>query len=322
MKFIFLAFILTLPFLNAREPISLFDGKSLEHWEGDPKIWRIEDNAITASIPEGKNLAKNQFLYWKEKVADFDLSLHYRITGGPTANSGIQIRSQKAASGHAAGYQCDLDDGKLWLGRIYDEHGRGLIAERGALTKIAPDGKNHVIPFSESSSLTRFAKANDWNQYLIKCRGNRIEIHINGIHFTTLEDYQENQADLSGLLAVQIHSGVGPAKVQFRDITLTAFDQKKTTPAKKTSPGIVPVDAPNIGFEKGNYDGWTQTGTVWSKGPIKGDTIATRGRGNSTHDGDFWAGGYEVWNSDEAQGTLTSTPVSYTHLTLPTIYSV
>ena len=313
MKFIFLAFILSLPFLNAQEPISLFDGKSLEHWEGDPKIWRIEDKAITASIPAGKNLAKNQFLYWKEKVADFDLSLNYRITGGPTANSGIQIRSKKDASGHAAGYQCDLDDGKLWLGRIYDEHGRGLIAERGALTKIAPDGKSHILPFSNPSSLTRFARLNDWNHYLIKCRGNRIEIHINGIHFTTLEDYQQNQADLSGLLAVQIHSGVGPAKVQFRDITLTAFNQKKTTPTKKASPGIVPVDAPNIGFEKGTYDGWTQTGTVWSKGPINGDTIATRGRGNSTHDGDFWAGGYEVWNSDEAQGTLTSTPFKVTH---------
>ena len=41
----------------------------------------------------------------------------------------------------------------------------------------------------------------------------------------------------------------------------------------------MPADAPNIGFEKGNYDGWTQTGTVWSKGPIKGDTIAGRNRG-------------------------------------------
>jgi hypothetical protein len=228
MKFIFLAFILSLPFLNAQEPISLFDGKSLEHWEGDPKIWRIEDKAITASIPAGKNLAKNQFLYWKEKVADFDLSLNYRITGGPTANSGIQIRSQKDASGHAAGYQCDLDDGKLWLGRIYDEHGRGLIAERGALTKIAPDGKSHILPFSNPSSLTRFARLNDWNHYLI----NAVAIVSRSTSMASTsppsEDYQQNQADLSGLLAVQIHSGVGPAKVQFRDITLTAFDQKKT----------------------------------------------------------------------------------------------
>jgi len=295
------------------KPLSLFDGKTLDQWEGNPSIWRVEDNAITASIPEGQSLKKNEFLYWNGTVADFDLSLHYRITGGPTANSGIQIRSQKDASGHAAGYQCDLDDGKLWLGRIYDEHGRGLIGERGALTKIAPDGKRHVIPFSEPPSLTRFAKAHEWNHYLIRARGPRIEIHINGIHFTTLEDYQDKQADHSGLLAVQIHSGVGPAKIQFRDIALTSFEQKIITPSLKPATGIVPVEAPNIGFEKGTLDGWTQTGTVWSKGPISGDTVAARGRGNSNHHGKFWVGGYEVWISDEAQGTLTSSPFKVTH---------
>ena len=315
MKLTFLALIFSLPLLNAQNPLSLFDGKTLDQWEGDPKIWRIEDNAIIASIPEGETLKKNEFLYWKGEVSDFDLKLKYRITGGPTANSGIQIRSQKDASGHAAGYQCDLDDGKLWLGRIYDEHGRGLIAERGALTKISSEGKRHSLPFSPPASLTRFAQINDWNEYFIRCRGHRIEIHINGIHFTTLEDSQQNEADLSGLLAVQIHSGAGPAKIQFRDITLTSYDQKKITPSNKpaSSPGIVPVNAPNIGFEKGSLDGWTQTGTVWSKGPIKGDSIAARNRGNSNHDGDFWIGGYEVWISDETQGTLTSSPFKVTH---------
>ena len=106
-------YFLALSLLQA-QPEVLFDGKSLEQWEGnDAALWRIEDGAITASIPEGERLAKNEFLYWKGTVTDFDLSLNYRITGGPTANSGIQVRSQKDASGHAAGYQCDLDDGKL-----------------------------------------------------------------------------------------------------------------------------------------------------------------------------------------------------------------
>ena len=214
----------------------IFDGNSLDGWEGNPDIWRIEDEAITASIPAGESLQKNEFLYWKGDVSDFELSLRYRITGGPTANSGIQIRSQKDASGHAVGYQCDLDDGKLWLGRIYDEHGRGLIGERGALTKISPVGERHVIPFSEPASLTRFAKADDWNHYLIRAQGNRIEVHINGVHFTTLVDYQRDQADLSGLLALQIHSGAGPAKIQFRDIVLTSLGKKKSALSERPNP--------------------------------------------------------------------------------------
>jgi len=306
----------------AAAPLSLFDGKSLDQWEGNPKIWHVEEGVITASIPEGGRLGKNEFLYWKGTVSDFDLSLQYRITGGPTANSGIQVRSQKDASGHAAGYQCDLDDGKLWLGRVYDEHGRGLIAERGALTKISAEGKRHSIPFSEPQSLTRFAKADDWNHYLIKARSNRIEVHINGIHFTTLEDFEHAQADLSGLLAVQIHSGSGPAKIEFREIYLTHFHQKSTASdsqekpkktAQKAEAGIVPPDAPNIGFEKGNLDGWTQTGNVFPNGPIAGDTIVARGRGHSNHHGEYWAGGYEVSKSDQSQGTLTSTAFKVTH---------
>jgi hypothetical protein len=119
----FLAFLLLSLCAHATKPQRLFDGKTLDQWQGTPGFWSVEDGAITASIEDGNTLSKNEFLYWKGEVADFDLNLHYRITGGPTANSGIQIRSQKDASGHAAGYQCDLDDGKLWLGADVPQKG-------------------------------------------------------------------------------------------------------------------------------------------------------------------------------------------------------
>ena len=298
------AFLLLSLCAHAAKPQILFDGKTLDQWQGTPGIWSIEDGALTASIEEGENLSKNEFLYWKDEVADFDLKLEYRISG-PTSNSGIQIRSKKNPDNHAAGYQADLDAGSVWLGRIYDEHGRGLIGERGTLTKISPAGERHSIPFSSPESLSRFAKTEDWNEYFIRCRGNRIEIHINGIHFTTLEDNQRNQADLAGRLAVQIHSGAGPAKIQFRNIRLTQFEPNPKSPTAAPRPGIVPKDAPNIGFENGNYEGWESTGTVWGKSPVKGDTIAVRERGNTHHQGSFWIGGYEEWESDEKQGTFT-----------------
>ena len=172
----------------------------------------MEDGAITASITDGERLGRNEFLYWKGEVADFELFLEYKITGGPTANSGIQIRSTKDASGHAVGYQCDLDDGKLWLGRIYDEHGRALIAERGALTKISTDGKRQSLPFSSPDSLQRFAKAEDWNHYLIRAVGNRIEIHINDIHFTTLDDVQVDRLIFPDFLVFSFTAGPVPPR--------------------------------------------------------------------------------------------------------------
>lgn len=204
---------------------SIFDGKTLNGWEGSPGIWKIEDGAITAEIPEGEKLAKNEFIYWENQVKDFELTLDFKITKG--TNSGIQIRSEKKDFNNIIGYQCDLDAGDEWLGVLYDEHDRGKIAERGGLTKILVNGKRTTFPFQENMELlNRKLVPNDWNQYHIKAIGNRIEIRINGDLYNIIEDYEKDKHDLSGALAFQLHSGSGPAKVQFKNIFIKELEPK------------------------------------------------------------------------------------------------
>ena len=305
----------TLASAHAQKVESLFDGKSLSGWSGNQQIWRVEDEAITASIDQGKNLKKNEFIFWNEELHGFDLSLEYRISGNATANSGIQFRSQRDAHGHAVGYQADLDAGMTWLGRIYDEHGRGFILERGTLTKISTEGKSHVIPFSSPESFQSIPRKSDWNTYRIFSQGHRTEIYVNGVHFSTLEDYETKKSDLKGLLAFQMHSGVGPAKIQFKNIQLKRLG--KTDPpvriTKKIDTSITPKDAPNIGFELGNLSDWKATGDAWKGQPVKGDTVAARGRGASGHTGRFWLGSYEASQSDKGTGTLTSSTFRVSH---------
>ena len=198
--------------LRAAEPVPLFDGKTLDGWQGTPELWRVEDGAITGEIKAGAQLNGNEWIYWKNEVHDFEVELEYRITGGPAANSGVQIRSQRAADGHASGLQCDLDDGAIWLGRIYDEHGRALVMERGNRVSIAPDGRRWADPFSEPKSFQSVPKANDWNSYRIKASGSHVEVWVNGVFFGALDDHETTAAEYSGLLAFQLHSGPGPAK--------------------------------------------------------------------------------------------------------------
>src|SRR5688500_2764023 len=88
---------------GAAEPAVLFNGKSLDGWEGTQGLWRVEDEAITGEIKAGESLGRNEWIYWKDEVDDFELEVEYRITGGPAANSGIQIRSQRDAKGTASG---------------------------------------------------------------------------------------------------------------------------------------------------------------------------------------------------------------------------
>ena len=79
--------------VNADEWQSLFDGQSLEGWDGNPQLWRVEDGAITGQTTADNTISKNQFLIWRGgDVDNFELELEYRIVAG---NSGIQYRSRE-----------------------------------------------------------------------------------------------------------------------------------------------------------------------------------------------------------------------------------
>jgi hypothetical protein len=61
-------------------------------------------------------------------------------------------------------------------------------------------------------------KADDWNQYEIRCEGTRIQLFVNGVR--TL-DYTETDPTipLFGIIAVQIHSGP-PSEAWYRNIAI------------------------------------------------------------------------------------------------------
>jgi putative membrane-bound dehydrogenase-like protein len=218
------------------EPI--FDGRSLDGWSGDTEYWHVEDEAITGVIPAGQSLRRNQFIFFDQDVHDFELELEYRISGDASANSGIQFRSQQVADGGATGYQADLDDGAAWLGRIYDEHGRELLVERGTRVSIAPDGRRWVDKFAEAAQFVSLPRRDEWNDYQLRASGPHIEVWINGRLCAVLDDHEQGAAEYSGRLAFQLHSGPGPAKVQFRNIRLknigqTAFPSRPATSPQK-----------------------------------------------------------------------------------------
>ncbi|WP_397381735.1 PVC-type heme-binding CxxCH protein [Prosthecobacter sp.] len=302
---------------------SIFDGKTLEHWSGKAEHWRVEDGAITGEIPANQQLKGNEWIFWNGEVHDFDLTIEFRITGGPSANSGIQYRCQQSPEGHASGYQADLDQGAVWLGRIYDEHGRALLVERGSRVSIAPDGRRWADVFAEPKSLAGVIKANDWNKYQITATASHVEVRVNDVLMSVLDDHEAKAAEWSGKIAFQLHSGPGPAKVQFRNIQLThlgktAMPQRSdsSTPVQTVSttefPSIPPPAELNLGFETGTLAGWKAEGDAFEKQPIEGDTVTIRKRGNSQHAGKFWIGGYER-SGDKGTGTLTSTSFVATH---------
>ena len=197
---------------------AIFDGKSLEGWDGKSDFWSVQDGALTGTTTKEKPTSGNTFIIWKGgELKDFHLKLKFRIDGG---NSGIQFRSTDHKNHVVGGYQADFDSGNGWTGSLYEERGRGILAKRGNAVKIAADGsrKESAGAVTEKEILES-VKAKDWNDYEVIVQGGHIVLKVNGKVSVDLEDSHEGKAAASGILALQLHAGP-PMVVQFKDIQL------------------------------------------------------------------------------------------------------
>jgi len=200
------------------EPI--FDGKTLNGWDGDPKFWRVEDGAIVGQTLVDRQPKQITFLIWRGgSPANFELKVKYKLTG---FNSGIQYRSVELPDIKYAmkGYQADMDGEQQYTGQIYEERARGFLAMRGQFTYIG-DGKKPglVGSLGDPAELKALIKSDDWNDLHIIARGNTLVQLLNGRVMSMLIDDDTANRKLDGLIGVQVHLGP-PMKIEVRDIRL------------------------------------------------------------------------------------------------------
>src|SRR5438093_11983768 len=190
----------------------IFNGKDLAGWSGRPQHWSVEEGAITGRTTKEHPAQGNNFLIWTNgTVSDFELRLSYRIVPDNDkgfANSGIQYRSKDFGNFVVGGYQADFEAGKTYSGILYEEQGRGILAQRGQMTWIQPDGKIRVVgSLGKSEEIQAQIKKEDWNDYVVIARGNHLTHVINGRVTADVTDDQETKAAKSGILALQLHQG-------------------------------------------------------------------------------------------------------------------
>jgi hypothetical protein len=178
--------------------VPLFDGKTFTGWEGNQKVFRIEDGAVVGGSLK-QPLPRNEFLATTKEYGDFELRLKFKLLGAE-ANGGVQIRSQRVPhSSEMRGYQADMGQG--YWGTLYDESRRGRT-----LAGPTPAEQRKFVHFG------------DWNDYRILCQGRRVQLWVNG---KPTVDYTEPDASLSqrGLIGLQIHGG-GPTEAWYKDIAI------------------------------------------------------------------------------------------------------
>jgi putative heme-binding domain-containing protein len=141
---------------NAKD---FFNGKDLTGWDGDPKLWSVQDGEIVGKSPE-----------------DFKLTLKLKLVPNKE-NSGVQFRSEPLPDGEMKGPQADVGLG--WWGKLYEESGRGVLSDNKATEKVV--------------------KVDDWNEYVIIAEGSRVKTYLNGELCVDVDDPKISRRGIFGL---------------------------------------------------------------------------------------------------------------------------
>jgi len=198
--------VLSLGLSAESEKISLFDGKSLLGWNGNPEYFRVQDSCIVAGRLD-RPIRGNQFLVSDQDFHNFDLVFESKLTG-KGKNAGVQFWSQRVPySTEMIGYQCDIGsfkDGFLW-GWLYDESRR-----------------NRFLATTSQKELSKWVNpTGSWNNMRVLAQEQMISIWLN--NKLTINYYEkDHDVPLFGKFGLQVHGGP-PLEAWYRKIEVKLF---------------------------------------------------------------------------------------------------
>lgn len=223
--------------------VSIFDGKTLENWKGNPTYWHVENGNLVGEVTPETILDRNTFIIWQGgQPDDFELKLEYRIS--ETGNSGINYRSELIREIPFAlrGYQADIDGRNRHTGQNYEERKRTTLAYRGEKVMIKNTKKLDSLKqniktncwqtreiigsLGQSDSLKTKIKNNDWNHIHLIVKGNKLQHYVNSVLMSEVVDNDSMNQTFSGYLGVQVHVGP-PMKVEYRNIRIKILSEFK-----------------------------------------------------------------------------------------------
>ncbi len=207
---------------------TIFNGKDLAGWDGDPRLWQVKDGVIRGETTAENKANGNSFLIYKEsEFSDFELRLTYRLNA--TNNSGIQYRSKRIENAKndwvVRGYQheirneIDFPNVSCFIFSEGGLAGKGRLCLTGEKAVRNSDGEKEVLEtlITEEEFKSLF-KLDDWNEVVIVAQGNHLRHYLNG---RLVVDYTDNgsKALSAGVIALQLHSG-SPMWVEYKDIRI------------------------------------------------------------------------------------------------------
>lgn len=211
--------------VNKEGYISLFNGKDLSGWEGDPRFWSVKNGIIIGKVDEDAFSEEHSYLFWNGgDVKNFELHLKFRWGAG---NSGIEYRAARILKDNKGqelkytleGYQADIT--KDWMNSIYNWNKPGAEPGQFVVVDEGQEKANRIDSIASRPELmkTGYFKQGDWNDVVIIARGTHILQRLNEYLTTEMIDNGKVK-HTEGLIGMQIHRGKGPQEFEFKDIYL------------------------------------------------------------------------------------------------------
>jgi hypothetical protein len=226
----------------------IFDGATLNGWDGNPDVWRVEQGAITAESTAARRVAST-FLIWRGgEPSDFELKLE--IKADADIHSGIFYRAQvgpnparaaPATRGSAAGaprpqpafavpadprwnvrgYGLDFDYPLDNVGNVQDTtRAETQIGWRGHMVRMTAGQRPRAIAaIGDRDTMKSAVRQGDWNLLHVVARGSTLTHIVNGQVMAVVMDDDASARKTAGVIALQIEQ-YGSGRVSFRNIWL------------------------------------------------------------------------------------------------------
>jgi 3-keto-disaccharide hydrolase len=233
----------------------IFDGKTLNNWDGNPEVWKVEDGAITAANWPERRVGTTYIIWRGGEPGDFELKLEvkadYDVHGGIFYRSAIGTEPARAGGGGSGargapsagtprsqpappavpsdprwnmrGYAMDWD---------YDPGNNGNIQDPGAgRTDTQIVWRGHIVrtengkrprsigTLGDRDALMKFINLGDWNHVHIVAHGHQLTHIVNGHVMAILIDDDQAAVKTKGHVALQIEQ-YGAGKISFRNVWL------------------------------------------------------------------------------------------------------
>ena len=185
---------------------SLFDGKTLNGWKGNPHWWSVQDGEIMGKFADK---VPTSFLFTTENYSDFRLTLSSKMVESDN-HAGVcfwgEIATQRENPWYTHGPLVIFPNPGMW---DYNE-ATGLRVFRPTTEKVTSQ--------------------HEWVQVEILAQGNRVRSAFNGIEVMEWREPVPSRIKV-GPIGLQLHAWTGPQEVRYKDVVIETFpkDPRLTT---------------------------------------------------------------------------------------------